>query len=202
MCTLQPEPLPDHYEERCFRSRYQDAIDATFASDLLCSVLPSSQSCSVLPTVPFTTSSEVTFAKSLVNSIVVDKQHAYPRDQDGWTLIPATLQDSANTFAHGLQDTASCHAQNKQADNPNGHAIFLTLGSSPAFVDAAGRFTSEAYSINVTETGIAFTDAVGRRWSPRPRLASMAGSSPGRVCMWLRLWLMLVAGRGRVQLRG
>lgn len=129
-----------------------------------------------LPTVPFTTSSEATFDISSVNSIVVEKQHASTQDQDGWTLIPPTLQEFAKTFAYDLRNVAGCHARIKQADDAEDRAIFLTLGSSSAFVDAAGRFTSEAYTVDITESRVIITGAspLGVWWGTRTILQQAA----------------------------
>lgn len=125
-----------------------------------------------LPTVPFVSSSEATFDISAIRSIVVDSQHASTRDHDGWTLIPPALEEFAETFAQDLKDVAGRSATVEKGEDCLDQSIFLTLGSSSLFVDAAGRPTSEAYTLNVTDTRITITGAspLGVWWGTRSLL--------------------------------
>lgn len=129
-----------------------------------------------IPTVPFSTSIDATFDISSIKSIVVDSRHASTADRNGWTLIPPTLQEFAETFVEDLADLVDCHAVVKHGNDRTHNAIFLTLGSSSAFVDAAGRFTSEGYTLNAIETGVIITGAspLGVWWGTRTILQQAA----------------------------
>lgn len=122
-----------------------------------------------IPTVPFTTSSDANFDIKYVKSITVDSQYASTTDEDGWTLIPPTLYEFAQTFADDLRGTAGCEASAAHGDQCGSHDIFLTIGNNSDFVDVAGRWTSEAYTLEVTENSITITGAspLGVWWGTR-----------------------------------
>lgn len=129
-----------------------------------------------LPTVPFKSSSDTLFDVASIKNVVVDSKYASTRDHDGWTLIPPTLQEFAQTLVEDLQDVVNCRASVKQADDRAENELFLTLGSSSDFVDAAGRFTSEAYTLNVTDSSVTITGAspLGVWWGTRTLLQQAA----------------------------
>lgn len=134
-----------------------------------------------IPTVPFQESGDYLDLSSLRN-IVVDKDHCEATDTNGHTLIPPTLLDFANTFASDLQDTG-CHAKASAGGQANDGDIYITIGNSSEFVDAAGRWTSEAYSLNVSDSGITIVGAspLGAWWATRTLLQQAAlhnGSVP------------------------
>ena len=128
-----------------------------------------------LPTVPFTPS-DGTFDISSVKNIIVDSEHASTTDHDGSTLIPPSLQDFAETFADDMKQVVDCHAMVKEGKESAEQSIFLTLGSSSDFVDAAGRFTSEAYKLNITASALTITGAspLGVWWGTRTILQQAA----------------------------
>ena len=122
-----------------------------------------------IPTVPFTASSDGTFDITSVRSITVDSKYASARDHDGWTLIPPTLQEFAETFADDLHSVAGCGASVSHGDACGEQEIFLTIGTRDQFRDAAGKSTSEGYSLEVTQSGITITGAspLGVWWGTR-----------------------------------
>lgn len=148
---------------------------AMFALLLSCCALVSADLLGI-PSIPFTASTESTYDISSTRYVVVDSKYASTCDYDGWTLIPPTLEEFAETFAIDLAEAVGCHAPPKHGDGGSKGTIYLTLGSSPDFVDAAGRFTSEAYTVNVTDSGITITGAspLGVWWGTRTILQQAA----------------------------
>lgn len=125
-----------------------------------------------IPTVPFESSSKTgqQFDIHSVRTIQVDPKYASSVDTDGWTLIPPTLQAFGKTFAEDLRDVTGHNATLVTgAEDASSPTIFLTIGQDDDFKDAAGRFTSEAYKINVTKAGITLTGAspLGVFWATR-----------------------------------
>lgn len=122
-----------------------------------------------IPTFPFTSTSDSTFDISSIRSITIDTKYASATDEDGWTLIPPTLQEFASTFAQDLQEVIGCHVAVNLGDQCEKHGIFLTIGQSDDFVNAAGQSTSEAYQIDVTADSITITGAspLGTWWATR-----------------------------------
>lgn len=144
------------------------ALLGLLPSFFLCFVLASAD-LSGIPTVPFTSSSGASFDISSVRSIVVDSQYGDATDQDGWTLIPPTLREFAQTFAEDLYEVAGCEVHVSHGDRCGSNEILLTIGNSSDFQDAAGRFTSEGYMIDVTNDRIKITGAspLGVWWGTR-----------------------------------
>jgi hexosaminidase len=122
-----------------------------------------------IPTVPFTTALDNKFDVASVRTITVDSKYASSTDEDGWTLIPPTLQEFAGTFAEDLGEVAGCHVTVELGTECSERGVFLTIDQSGDFVDAAGRFTSEGYRVDVTESGITITGAspLGAWWGTR-----------------------------------
>lgn len=125
-----------------------------------------------IPTVPFESSSKTgkQFDLQTVRKIQIDPKYASSVDTAGWTLIPPTLQAFAETFAEDLSDVTGSNATAVVgAADANSPTVYLTIGQDDGFKDAAGRFTSEAYKINVTEAGIILTGAspLGVFWGTR-----------------------------------
>lgn len=127
------------------------------------------------PTVPFEETGGHLDVSSL-SSITVDAKYCESRDEDGTTLIPPTLQDFANTFASDLKEDCGKHVKVSTGDGCDQHGIYVTLGNSSEFVDAAGRWTHEAYSLEVTDNGITITGAspLGAWWGTRSVLQQIA----------------------------
>jgi len=128
-----------------------------------------------IPTVPFTeTGGHFDISKLL--SITVDAAHCEARDNDGSTLIPPTLQEFAQTFSADLKENTGKHVSVGTGDGCEQHGIYITIGNSSEYVDAAGRWTNEAYKLDVTETGITITGAspLGAWWGTRSVLQQIA----------------------------
>lgn len=105
-----------------------------------------------------------------VTSIVVDAEFQDSTNTDGETLIPPTLLAFANTFSSDLQSALNLEVSVVTGTAAVSNSIFLTLGSNATeFLDAAGRPTSEGYSIDVTSDGITITGAssLGAWWATR-----------------------------------
>jgi hypothetical protein len=134
-----------------------------------------------IPTVPFDESGDY-FELSSLSGITVDTKHCEDTDTNGHTLIPPTLLEFANTFASDLEDTG-CHTKVDTGDDAGHGGMFVTIGNNSKFVDAAGRWTAEAYSLNVSSEGIIITGAspLGAWWATRSILQQAAlnnGSVP------------------------
>lgn len=125
-----------------------------------------------IPTVPFTATGKGTFNAAKAN-IVVDTRYANITDTNGWTLIPPTLNQFAETFASDLADiTGFSQGRVLEGDGPRESSIFLTLDNCTEYHDAAGKWTSEAYTIDVKEESITISGAspLGVWWGTRTLL--------------------------------
>jgi len=120
-----------------------------------------------LPTVPFVEDGGH-LSLSKLGRIIVDAEHCDIADTTGHTLIPPTLLEFANTFASDLEATGS-NTEVVAGDHAEEGSIFLTIGNSSEFIDAAGRWTAEAYTLNVTDDRIIITGAspLGAWWATR-----------------------------------
>ncbi|KAF2737766.1 glycoside hydrolase [Polyplosphaeria fusca] len=172
---------------------------------LLCVLLstPSVTSRSLgIPTTSFSPS-HGHLSLSNIKSIIVDDQYAQAVDESGQTLIPPTLQDFAKTFAGDLK-SLHVNATVAVGKQPSSGSVFLTLGDSSQYRDAAGRPSSEGYSLTVSSSGINITGAspLGAWWGTRTVLQQAvltdgaipygSGSdTPG----WATRGMMLDAGR-------
>ena len=159
--------------------------DATMAKDILAVLLLgfifAAGDLLGIPTVPFEESGDY-FDLSSLGGITVDTKHCEDTDTNGHTLIPPTLLEFANTFASDLE-TTGCHTKVNAGDEAGHGGIFVTIGNNSEFVDAAGRWTAEAYSLNVSSEGITITGAspLGAWWATRSILQQAAlnnGSIP------------------------
>lgn len=137
-----------------------------------------------LPTVPFTASGGGTFDLAQLNKIVVDTEYADAKDTDGWTLIPPSLLAFAETFAADMAAISpSVPAISVECEKQAAAGqVFLTVANNSDFRDAADRWTSEAYAINVTSTGVIITGAspLGVWWGTRS-LLQQAALHDGRI---------------------
>jgi len=134
-----------------------------------------------IPTLPFDESGDY-FELSSLSGIKVDTKHCEDTDTNGHTLIPPTLLEFTNTFASDLEATG-CHTKVNIGDAAGHGDVFVTIGNNSEFVDAAGRWTAEAYSLNVSTEGITITGAspLGAWWATRSILQQAAlnnGSIP------------------------
>ena len=137
-----------------------------------------------IPTVPFTSTSDGVFDVYSARSITVDSRYCSSRDREGWTLIPPTLEEFANTFAEDLRSIGDCHALVRRGSSCEQQDIFLTLGDSDKFLDVAGSPTSEGYRLDVTESGVTVIGAspLGVWWGTRTVL-QQAILNNGRIAV-------------------
>ena len=148
------ERLVTHLESRC-----SVQLTALGASELV-----------GIPTVPYeVASSGGSFDLSSVDRVVVDSEYAASVDLDGETLIPPTLWDFANTFAGDLGTITGTSIQTTNGSEALNNSVFLSLDISGSYKDAAGRTTSEGYSLKVTNAGIRIEGAspLGAWWGTR-----------------------------------
>ncbi|GAB7355847.1 hypothetical protein MBLNU459_g6509t1 [Dothideomycetes sp. NU459] len=155
-----------------------------------------------IPTAPFSPSSNVTYPLTHVHSIVVDAHYANATDTAGSTLIPPTLWSFANTFAEDLAQHRAQPLHVSIGTNATLNSIFLTLGNSSEFVDAAGRPTNEAYTLDVKRSGIVITGSspLGAWWGTRTLLqqfvlGDVALGTGSDAAGWGTRGVMLDAGR-------
>ncbi|KAJ9143051.1 Glycoside hydrolase [Pleurostoma richardsiae] len=123
-----------------------------------------------IPTVPFQSSTTGGFSLANITAISVDWRYAASRDDAGQTLIPPTLLEFASVFADDLQDALGISVHAKQGSSRcTAGKIFLTLDTSGNYLDAAGRQTSEGYTIATTPSGITITGSspLGVWWGTR-----------------------------------
>lgn len=123
-----------------------------------------------IPTVPFVESTtEESFSLTQLSSIIVDVNYQNSVDTEGETLIPPTLGAFASTFSDDLQSSLNLKVPVTTGNTAGSNSIFLTIGKASDYLDAAGRPTSEGYSIDVTSGGIVITGAspLGVWWGTR-----------------------------------
>ena len=115
-------------------------------------------------------SSKGSFSLKQLDSIVVDSEYQNAVNTEGETLIPPTLLSFAKTFSTDLESSLGLNVPVKTGKLSANNSIFMTISNnSSEFLDAAGRPTSEGYSIVVTSDGIAITGAspLGAWWATR-----------------------------------
>ncbi|KAI3545645.1 glycosyl hydrolase family 20 [Colletotrichum filicis] len=128
-----------------------------------------------LPTAPYTPTGGTIPASSL-SKIIVSSAYADSVDDKGQTLIPPTLHAFAATFGEDLASSLKLDIPIELGDAPEQGAIFLTLADDASlYKDAAGRETSEGYSLNVTIDGVLITGAspLGVWWGTRTILQQL-----------------------------
>ncbi|GJC87288.1 hypothetical protein ColLi_10126 [Colletotrichum liriopes] len=127
-----------------------------------------------LPTVPYTTTGG-TLPSASLTKIIVSSEFAESVDEAGQTLIPPTLRSFATTFASDLGSVLNLDITIELGDAAEQGSIFLTLGDAKLYKDAAGRESSEGYSLNVTIDGVLITGAspLGAWWGTRTLLQQL-----------------------------
>ncbi|KAE8345008.1 hypothetical protein BDV24DRAFT_148451 [Aspergillus arachidicola] len=156
-----------------------------------------------IPTISFTGTSN-TYSLAQLTSIVVDARYANAVDNDGATQIPPTLQQFAETFQKDLQSTVGIDIPLTSSMRAAANSIFFTLTNETGFHDAAGRYTSEAYTLTINEDGVKIAGAspLGAWWGSRSLIQAAVVSghtlpqgsavdAPG----WANRGIMLDAGR-------
>jgi hexosaminidase len=155
-----------------------------------------------IPTTPYTANSgQLKLAN--VRTIIVDRKYADSADERGETLIPPTLKDFAQTFVNDLVFFGVA-AKVELDEEPSPKSILLTLGDPSNYRDAAGRQSSEGYTMSVSSAGINITGAspLGVWWGTRTVLQQAVlsnGSIPYGTGTdtpgWGTRGMMLDAGR-------
>jgi hexosaminidase len=104
-----------------------------------------------------------------LKSIVVDSKYHNTVNTDGETLIPPTLKSFASTFSEDLASVLGLSVPVVIGEAAAKNSLFITIGNASQYLDAAGRPTSEGYSIDVTAHGIVITGAspLGAWWATR-----------------------------------
>ncbi|KAF2265553.1 glycoside hydrolase [Lojkania enalia] len=120
-----------------------------------------------IPTLPFT-AADGQFRLRDTSSIVVDVRFAKSVNNAGETLVPPTLEDFARTFARDLVEVG-VETPVRLSENPENRSLFLTLTNTSDYRDAAGRPSSEGYTLTVSSSGINITGAspLGVWWGTR-----------------------------------
>ncbi|MCJ1328569.1 hypothetical protein MMC10_005246 [Thelotrema lepadinum] len=130
-----------------------------------------------IPTLPFEeTTPSSSFSLLDVQEIIVDAGYAGDVDSEGETLIPPSLWEFASTFADDLQSASGSSVRVINGTEASQSSVFLTLApSTTKFVDAAGRPTSEGYTLNVTDAGLLVEGAspLGVWWGTRSILQQL-----------------------------
>ncbi|WQF89927.1 Putative concanavalin A-like lectin/glucanase domain superfamily, glycoside hydrolase superfamily [Colletotrichum destructivum] len=127
-----------------------------------------------LPTAPYTPTGGTLPSASLTR-IIVSSEFAEFVDDAGQTLIPPTLHSFATTFASDLASVVGLDIPVELGATAEQGSIFLTLGDASLYKDAAGRETSEGYSLNVTVDGVLISGAspLGVWWGTRTLLQQL-----------------------------
>ncbi|RAL06724.1 glycoside hydrolase [Aspergillus homomorphus CBS 101889] len=121
-----------------------------------------------IPTIPFVERNG-TFSLNHVTSIVVNSRYTDHVDEQGQTLIPPTLKEFASTFQEDLRSSLGLDVPLTFNKSRGVDSIFLTLTNHSGFRDVAGRYTSEAYALDVDSHGITVAGAspLGVWWGSR-----------------------------------
>jgi hexosaminidase len=133
-----------------------------------------------VPTLDFDATGS-TLDLSTIKKVYIDPKYADTVNDAGETLIPPTLYAFGQTFAEDLSSVVGSSFETCKGTSDS--AIFVTIDSEGDYQDAAGRQTSEGYSLNITDTGITITGAspLGAWWGTRTVLQAAAlnnGSVP------------------------
>ncbi|KAJ7164721.1 putative beta-hexosaminidase [Mycena crocata] len=155
-----------------------------------------------IPTFDFNVTSTAQFPLTSVTRVLVDERFQDAVDLNGKTLIPPTLLAFAQTFTSDLLELG-LHVPVQVSDSAQRGSIFLTI-STAGFFDAAGRNTSEGYTLTVGAQGVVIAGAspLGAFWGTRTLIqqAKLGGlklplgsgnDAPG----WGTRGVMLDAGR-------
>lgn len=131
-----------------------------------------------VPTLPFTETGG-TYDLAQLTDIVIDSRYVDEVDHDSQTWIPPTLQQFAETFQEDLESVLGLTVQLTKGTKRKPNTIFVTLGNDTKFKDAAGRTTSEGYSLKVDNGGLVVTGAspLGAWWATRSIIQAAAGDT-------------------------
>lgn len=84
----------------------------------------------------------------------MDSRFAKEVDHNGQTLIPPTLQEFAETFQSDLRSVLELNLHLSHGNSRKPNTIFVTVGNDSSFADETGRWTSEAYKLEVDDRGL------------------------------------------------
>ncbi|KAK7221448.1 hypothetical protein V2G26_009451 [Clonostachys chloroleuca] len=113
-----------------------------------------------IPAIRFQADGQSCFAAQDLEHIVIDKTFACAKDKNGHTLIPPTLTEFAQTFQEDVGALVGIQPQISQGTEMQKKSVFLTLNKNGThFLDAAGRPTSEGYTIDATDSRLVITGA-------------------------------------------
>ncbi|KAF2255211.1 glycoside hydrolase family 20 protein [Trematosphaeria pertusa] len=120
-----------------------------------------------IPTLPFS-SGGGQLRLSDIQTVIVDANYADSVDNRGDTLIPPSLTDFSETFVQDMK-TLGVELALEDAGESRPGSIFLTLGDPTDYLDAAGRESSEGYTISVASSNItiAGSSSLGVWWGTR-----------------------------------
>ncbi|KAI1407150.1 glycoside hydrolase family 20 protein [Hypoxylon sp. FL1857] len=140
-----------------------------FAASLL-----ATSSCSRLltvPTAPFVTANSKSYDLRHLKSVSIDCRYGLTTDTEGETLIPPTLSEFARTFQEDFAESLGLNLSVRTGSLADAKdSIFITLDlEKGAYLDAAGRHSSEGYKLTVNDTGIiiAGVSPLGAWWGTR-----------------------------------
>ncbi|KAJ7134281.1 putative beta-hexosaminidase [Mycena epipterygia] len=121
-----------------------------------------------IPTFDFNATSTAQFSLSSATRVLVDARFQDTVDLDGKTVIPPTLLAFARTFAADLGGLG-LSVPVEVAGSAQPGSIFLTLSTDRVFLDAAGRNSSEGYTLTVSSQGVVIAGAspLGAFWGTR-----------------------------------
>lgn len=107
-----------------------------------------------------------------IKSVIIDTKFADEKDERGLTQIPPTLREFGTTFADDLQHVLGSDVSVSNGENANEDSIFITLDSDGDYNDAAGKSTSEGYSLTLGRHGATISGAspLGAWWGTRSLL--------------------------------
>ncbi|KAF7293490.1 Beta-N-acetylhexosaminidase [Mycena indigotica] len=125
-----------------------------------------------IPTFDFNITSTDKLQLSSLTHVLVDSRFQHSVDLAGQTLIPPTLLEFGQTFAADLKVPGLTDIPVQVADWAQPGSIFLTLSTDRAFFDAAGRNTSEGYTLTVGTQNVVIAGAspLGAFWGTRTLL--------------------------------
>ena len=103
-----------------------------------------------------------------IRAINIDPDYADTVNDQGETLIPPTLFAFGQTFADDLSAVVGKNIKASRGEYA-GSNVFITIDSAGNYTDAAGRWTAEGYTLDVSESGITITGAspLGAWWGTR-----------------------------------
>ncbi|ORX38491.1 glycoside hydrolase [Kockovaella imperatae] len=125
-----------------------------------------------VPTIDFQ-SSGTRLSLDNIHEVHVNARYSDTVDSHGETLIPPTLYDFAETFKTDIKQVLGRSWRVDEAAHPSLSTVFLTIDEDKTrYLDAAGRWTSEGYSVSITETGVIIAGAspLGVWWGTRTLL--------------------------------